>query len=74
VRGLGANSVFQSGSRSSSRQNNGGIKRFSCKENFGKILKVSHFSLGFSSNKNNNEIKHFQRVLLDFSGPRLEKL
>ena len=52
----------------------GGIKKFSCKENFGKILKVSHFSLGFSLNKNNTENKHFQRVLLDFSGPRLGKL
>jgi len=52
----------------------GGVKRFSCKENFGKILKISHFSLGFSLNKNNNEIKHLQRVLLDFSEPRLGKL
>jgi len=54
--------------------NTGGRKRYSSKENFVKILKVSHFSLGFSFNKNNNEIKHFQRVLLDFSGSRLGKL
>jgi len=28
--------------------NTGGIKKFSDKESFGKILKVSHFYLGFS--------------------------
>jgi len=47
-----------------------GIKKVSFKENFGKILKVSHFHLSFSLNKNNKEIKYFQRVLLDFSRPR----
>jgi len=29
-----------------------------------KILQVSHFRLGFSSGTNNNEIKHFHKVLL----------
>jgi len=29
----------------------GGIEKFSAKENFRKTLKVSHFYLGFSSNK-----------------------
>jgi len=29
----------------------GGIDKFSAKENFRKILKVSHFYSGFSSNK-----------------------
>jgi len=29
----------------------GGITKFSAKEDFRKILKVSHFSLGFSLNK-----------------------
>jgi len=29
----------------------GGIERFLAKENFRKILKVSHFYSGFSSNK-----------------------
>jgi len=45
----------------------GSIKRFSVNENFRKILKVSHFYLGFSPNKNNIEIKHFQWVSLEFS-------
>jgi len=40
----------------------GGIENFSAKENFRKILKVSHFYSGFSPNKNNNEIKHSQKV------------
>jgi len=39
-----------------------GIERFSTKEIFGKILKVSHFYLGFSPDKNNKEIQHSQRV------------
>jgi len=30
------------------------------------ILKVSHFYLGISPNKNNNEIKHSQRVSFSF--------
>ena len=50
----------------------GGIEKFSAKENFGKILKVSHFNLGFSSNKNHNEIKHSQRVSLIFLDSNLE--
>jgi len=49
-------------------RNTGGIERFSAKENFQKILKVSHFYLGFSANKNNDEIKHSQRVSLDLLG------
>jgi len=44
----------------------GGIERFSAKKNFRKNLKVSHFYLGFSPNKNINEIKHSQRVSSDF--------
>jgi len=42
------------------------------KENSQKILKVSHFYLGFSANKNNNEIKHSQRVSLVFFSPNGE--
>ena len=45
----------------------GGIKRFSAKENFEKILKVSHLYLGFSPDKNIKQIKHVQRVSLEFS-------
>ena len=40
--------------------NTGGIEKFPAKENFRKTLKVSHFCLGFSPNKNTNEIKHSQ--------------
>ena len=36
----------------------GGIEKFSAKENLGKILKVSHFYLGFSPYENNDEIRH----------------
>jgi len=43
------------------------IERFSAKENFVKILKVSHFYLGFSPDKNNKQIKHVQRVSLELS-------
>jgi len=50
----------------------GGIKRFSAKEIFGKILKVSHIYLGFSPDKNNNQIKHSQRVSLEFSESNFE--
>jgi len=32
----------------------GGIERFSAKGIFGKALKVTHFYLGFSPDKNNN--------------------
>ena len=45
----------------------GGIEWFSAQENFGKILKVSHFYSGFSPDKNNNQIEHSQRVSLEFS-------
>jgi len=48
----------------------GGIERFSAKENFRKILNVSHFYLGFLPNKNNNEIKPSQRFSSEFFGPR----
>ena len=47
--------------------NTGGIERFSAQEIFGKILKVSHFYLGFSPDQKNNWIKHSQRVSLEFS-------
>jgi len=50
----------------------GGIKKFLAKENFQKILKVSHFYLGFLVTQNNNEIKHSQRVSLDFFSPNGE--
>jgi len=45
----------------------GGIEKFSAKEHFGKILKVSHFHLGFSPDKSNNQIQHSQRVSSEFS-------
>ena len=38
---------------------------FSAKENFRKILKVSHFYLEFLPNKNNDEFKFSQRVSSD---------
>jgi len=50
----------------------GGIEDFSAKENFRKILKVSHFYFRYSPNKNNNEIKHSQKVSLDFLNSDLE--
>jgi len=50
-----------------------GTESFSVQENFRKILKVSHFYLGFSLNKNNNEIKQSQRVSLDFLDPDLDE-
>jgi len=45
----------------------GGIEKFLAKENFRKILNVSHFYSGFSLNKNHNQIKHSNRVTLEFS-------
>jgi len=50
-----------------------GIERFSAKEIFEKILKVSHFHLGFSPAQINNQIKHSQRVSLEFSESGLGK-
>ena len=50
----------------------GGIEKFSTKENSRKILKLSHFYLVFSPNKNNDEIKHSQRVSLEFLDQDLE--
>jgi len=44
----------------------GGKEEFSANENIRKILKVSHFYLELLPNKNNDEIKHSQRVLLKF--------
>jgi len=38
-----------------------------------KILQVSHFNLGFSLGKNNNEIKHFHKVLLGILDSDCEK-
>jgi len=52
----------------------GGIERSSAREIFGKILKVSHFYLGFSLYKNNNQIKHIHRVSLEFSELASENL
>ena len=49
-----------------------GIERFSARKKFGKILQVSHFHLGFSPDKNNNEIIHSHRVLLDILDTVLE--
>jgi len=45
-----------------------GIERFSAEENLGKILKVSHFYLGFSLYENNDGIRHSYRGMLEFSG------
>jgi len=41
---------------------------------FEKILKVSHFYLGFSPDKNNKQIKHVQRVSLEFSESAFKNL
>jgi len=54
-----------------SRSFTSGIEKFSAKKNIRKFLKVSHFCLGFSPNKNINEIKHSQRFLLAFLDPDL---
>ena len=45
----------------------GGITKFSAKENFRKILKVSHLSLGFSLDENCNKISTSHRVLPEFT-------
>ena len=37
------------------------------KEFFEKLVKVSQFYLGFLPDKNNKQIKHVQRVSLEFS-------
>jgi len=47
-------------------QNTGGIEKFSACKNSRKPLKVGHFYLGSSPNKNNNEIKHSQMVSVGF--------
>jgi len=54
------------------KQYTGGIERFSVRKNFGKILQVSHFHLGFSSGKNNNQTLFFHRILLKILDPYLE--
>ena len=54
--------------------NTGGIERFSDKENFGNPFKVSYFYLGFLPDKNNNQIKHVQRISLEFSESAFENL
>jgi len=41
----------------------GGITKFSAKENFRKILKVSHFYLAFSPDENHDEIEHYHSIL-----------
>jgi len=43
-----------------------GVERFSANENFGKILKVSYFYLGFSLDENHNGIKHSLSILSEF--------
>jgi len=50
-----------------------GIEKFSVKENLGKIIKVSHFYLGFSPYENNDESRHSYRELLEFSGCKTPK-
>jgi len=45
----------------------GGITKFPVKENFRKILKVSHFYLAFSQDENHDEIEHYHSILSDFS-------
>ena len=55
-------------SAANSSAGTGGIEKFSSKENFRKILKVSHFYLGFSWNENYNNIKHSHEVSSEFSG------
>ena len=49
-----------------------GIERFSARKYFSKILQVGHFHLGFSSCKNNNEMIHSHRVLLNIVDLYLE--
>jgi len=60
--------------RASSACFTGGIERFSASEIFRKILKVSHFYLGFSPHKNFSQMKHIQRVSLEFSELASENL
>jgi len=45
----------------------GGITKFSAKVNLRKILKVNHFSLGFSMDERCNKIKNSHRVSPEFS-------
>ena len=45
----------------------GGITKFSAKENFRKILKVSHFYLAFSLDENHEETEHYHSILSEFS-------
>jgi len=42
---------------------------FSAKENFRKILKVSHFYLAFSLGENYDEIEHYHSILSEFVVP-----
>ena len=44
----------------------GGITKFSAKENFRNILKVSHFYLAFSLDENHDEIEHYHSILSEF--------
>ena len=50
----------------------GVIERFSARNNFSKSLQVSHFHLGFSPGKSNNEMIHFHRILVEILDPGLE--
>jgi len=52
----------------------GGNERFSAKEIFGKSLKASHVDLGFPLDKNNKQIKHVQRLSLEFSESAFKSL
>ena len=44
------------------------IEKFSVKENFRKILMVSHFYLEFSWNKNHDKITYSHRAFSNFLG------
>ena len=66
--------IFEYAMDGSALWNTGGIEKFSAKENFRKILNISHFYSGFSLKKNHNEIKHSQKVSLDFLDSNLETL
>jgi len=44
------------------------IEKFSAKENFRKILKVSHFYLVFLWNENNDKMNQSHIVFSEFSG------
>jgi len=49
-----------------------GTERFPARKFFGEILQVSHFHLGFSPGKYNNEIIDSHGVLFEILDPALE--